>query len=536
MNPPVGTRIKVLWLVDKTRYPGIISEYTTHGKAVVNYDDGDEEILDLEEENWVLETDSSIESTLMMTPRIIECARETNSQYVPVFEFKKEQSEEPKFRIPGPYSADLNSLAHIAFSQSFLGKLCDASNKYAQEKNNIDLNLRQSELLRFFSIYYYMGVVKLPDKYDYWSTDVSMPTHWFCSSMSRLRFKQIWANIHCETATTNISNTSDIESDEEQELEIESIQTKNVWFSKAQQFVDHTRNVSSSMLLRPGTAVCIDEMMVRFKGRSSETYRIKNKPVNQGYKLFAMCDSNTGYVCYFTPDGRIANKNGTNEFSQANAEGGKLYHMFMLLFDNVLKEHVSKDHRFVIFIDNYFSYPNTISAFRKLGVGIAGTARPKSGWPPFQLKVPENFMFNDLFWCTDDCGTLVMKWIDNNEVFIVSTAHMPTSSIMRNRRKPRQTSTNKAHIETVWGQNSVRQIKIPAVIDDYNHNMNGVDIADQRIASYNPNFRCNRTWFPIMFHCLNILRNNCFVVFQKLIDTRGTRQKDFLLQFIRALE
>ncbi len=61
--------------------------------------------------------------------------------------------------------------------------------------------------------------------------------------------------------------------------------------------------------------------MVRFKGRSAQTYRIKNRPVNQGCELFALADSGTGYVHYFTPEGRISGTKGGYEFDSANSDG-----------------------------------------------------------------------------------------------------------------------------------------------------------------------------------------------------------------------
>jgi Transposase IS4 len=43
-----------------------------------------------------------------------------------------------------------------------------------------------------------------------------------------------------------------------------------------------------------GTEVAIDEIMVRFHGRSSDTCKMPNKPIKQGYKIFALADN--GYV------------------------------------------------------------------------------------------------------------------------------------------------------------------------------------------------------------------------------------------------
>mmetsp|Transcript_35505 Transcript_35505/g.106016 ORF Transcript_35505/g.106016 Transcript_35505/m.106016 type:complete len:126 (+) Transcript_35505:878-1255(+) len=50
------------------------------------------------------------------------------------------------------------------------------------------------------------------------------------------------------------------------------------------------------------------------------------------------------------------------------------------------------------------------------------------------------------------------------------------------------------------------------MVDDYNHWMGGLNLADQRIAYYAPNLCCRRTWMPMMLQMLNIIRNNAYVV------------------------
>lgn len=116
-------------------------------------------------------------------------------------------------------------------------------------------------------------------------------------------------------------------------------------------------------------------------------------------------------------------------------------------------------------------------------MGLTGTARPKQGWPPAALNVSENALFNDLYYCVYGHGTLLMRWIDNSEVFLISTVHNPTDFIEKHRRRPRLTNTNESHVDKVWGTNYMKLIKILVVINDYNNHMNGVDVADQRIST-----------------------------------------------------
>ncbi|KAD6119262.1 hypothetical protein E3N88_10533 [Mikania micrantha] len=51
----VGSRIKVWWPIDQTYYPGVVKFYDFRNKRhKVLYDDGDEELLNLERERWML--------------------------------------------------------------------------------------------------------------------------------------------------------------------------------------------------------------------------------------------------------------------------------------------------------------------------------------------------------------------------------------------------------------------------------------------------------------------------------------------------
>eukprot|EP00957_Ditylum_brightwellii_P175453 13357293-Ditylum_brightwellii.AAC.1 len=54
-------------------------------------------------------------------------------------------------------------------------------------------------------------------------------------------------------------------------------------------------------------------MMIQFSGRSNETHLIKNKPIQEGYKFFALTTTE-GFLVNFTPDGRLAAKSGRQEY------------------------------------------------------------------------------------------------------------------------------------------------------------------------------------------------------------------------------
>ena len=67
--------------------------------------------------------------------------------------------------------------------------------------------------------------------------------------------------------------------------------------------------------------------------------------------------------------------------------------------------------------------------------------------------------------------------------------------------------------------------------------MLGVDRADQLISNYRPNFRMKRVWMPIMFHGLDLMRINMYIIYNNLCDKEHQlEQKEFVLALVEKLQ
>ena len=85
--------------------------------------------------------------------------------------------------------ATADVLVQKYFPYEFMQRIVNHSNAYVEECKRrmptLDVWKRKkdsqsftlSSMYHFFGIIYYMGVVQLPSKYDYWSTHPLMPTH-----------------------------------------------------------------------------------------------------------------------------------------------------------------------------------------------------------------------------------------------------------------------------------------------------------------------------------------------------------------------
>jgi hypothetical protein len=64
--------------------------------------------------------------------------------------------------------------------------------------------------------------------------------------------------------------------------------------------------------------------------------------------------------------------------------------------------------------------------------------------------------------------------------------------VEKKRKRPAKTSTNSRLIRNVFRTKSVKELRIPSFIDDYNQNIGGVDLANQFKEAYEthkPSFR-----------------------------------------------
>eukprot|EP00957_Ditylum_brightwellii_P175492 13361515-Ditylum_brightwellii.AAC.1 len=143
-------------------------------------------------------------------------------------------------------------------------------------------------------------------------------------------------------------------------------------------------------------------------------------------------------------------------------------------------------------MDNYFTLPRVIHALREMGVGVVGTSHFRKGWPPKNLCAitQQQAKFNNFYWCIDDYGMLLGRWLDNGMVFCVSTAPKVGGMVERAIRRPRITVLDTKHVKDIWGNVGKKEINIPRFVNDYNHWMGEVDVSDHRIAYYHPNLCC----------------------------------------------
>src|SRR5579859_561408 len=122
----------------------------------------------------------------------------------------------------------------------------------------------------------------------------------------------------------------------------------------------------------------------------------------------------------------------------------------------------------------------------------------------------------------------------------MTTGHVPTEQITRNRKRPKKTSTNSIIAREVFDGQHCKELKIPLFINYYNHHMNSVDIANQLRATATVHFSRNeKEFFPGIFWTIDIILTNCWKIYESLyspfISPTEKRQPAAHRMFLEAL-
>jgi len=405
-------------------------------------------------------------------------------------------------------NVNILALFKLFFTDEQLQMIVESANEYEQikgvEGGRPWYPLTLNELKIWFALVIYMGVHKIYAVEDLWNSNEKRAIHSIKEYMTLLRFQQIKRFLH-------------ISKPNEPHL---------CWYSKVEPLASHIREVSKQLYF-PSSQVSVDEMIARFSGRSAHTVRMKNKPTPEGYKIFSLCDA--GYTYTFAFTSRIEKDMQITPVVGLSKTGGSVWHLV-----KQLPHHKT----FHVYMDNYFSSIPLFKYMHDNGLGACGTVRTNSSKFPKELKINKGI---SLDWNTisgkvvDD--VLAIVWVDNSPVTMLTTIHEIVGEewkIIRNRRRPRETSSNASTVHRVFGNASRKELSIPKVIDDYNHYMGGVDIADQLRGYYNCQLIVHRNWFPLLFWLLDTVLVNCSLLYNKVVN-ENVKSKSFRIDLVWGL-
>ncbi|XP_017763339.1 PREDICTED: uncharacterized protein LOC108553081 [Eufriesea mexicana] len=126
-----------------------------------------------------------------------------------------------------------------------------------------------------------MGTVTAANMKEYWSKDSTSYIPFYPNTFSRERFTQIFWMLHAEMVSAQGSHTR----------------------TRLQLIIGYLDYINSRPFnyFSPGNEICVDESIVKFKGRVSFITYNRKKPTIWGIEIYTLADSGTGYICGILP-------------------------------------------------------------------------------------------------------------------------------------------------------------------------------------------------------------------------------------------
>ena len=304
-----------------------------------------------------------------------------------------------------------------------------------------------------------MGIERRPNLSDYWSINSFNYTPWYHELFPRDRFETLYSTM----------------------LHVNSIGDEKSKRYKFEPFLNKLLQ-NFQRAYYPDKDLSLDEMVVKWKGRSKFKMYNLSKPEKYHIKTFGLCDSHTGYaynlLIYF----------GKETSYQEDVPGGQSEKIFQYL----LRPLGSGHH---VFANTNYTTHSLISYPSAKRIYYAGTLMSNRKNVPIEIKNPKIKHMESKFYRSRG-GILLCMWknkIAKKPVIVVSTHSVKEESEI----------TNKRGIVTTK----------PNIIHEYSNSTNGCDRMDQMISYYVFNRKTIKFWKHMLMWCFEISQMNAFILF-----------------------
>ena len=370
----------------------------------------------------------------------------------------------------------------LFFTDAIIQHIVTESNRYkaAQRDAGLDKAWIQSpdltavELKAYLGLRIYMGVVKIGNLKDYWSTTSMVPV-FPRTVMTRDRFMHVEAMLH-------FVNNDDLVEDEREP------------FREIRPLMEMIRNRFEAVRPRPAREMSHDELAIKAHHRSNPEaiYRKLHKHTSVGYKIWALAET-TGYVWTFEPA----------------VKGDRERNHFALLLELAGRLPV-RGYR--VFADNLFiNVPTIEKMYSNYGHYLAGTARSNAvGYPSFLDATTANM----------EAGQYAAAYSTDGPVAIVAVSW--SDSLVTRMLGSGISSAESQLGRRMSGVRGKVARMAPVIAADYNKFMGGVDTADHLRMSFTVARRKNKAHMPLFGWLLDQAAVNAWIVFQRATAGHST--------------
>uniref|UniRef100_A0A8C5R0Q0 PiggyBac transposable element-derived protein domain-containing protein n=1 Tax=Leptobrachium leishanense TaxID=445787 RepID=A0A8C5R0Q0_9ANUR len=333
-----------------------------------------------------------------------------------------------------------------------------------------------------------MGIIKKPSIRSYWSSSPICSTPIYPQSMSRRRYENILHFMH-------FSDNSLCPPREHPQFDR---------LYKIRPLITHFA-ARFAEAYTPGRNICVDESLMKYKGRLGFKQYIPSKRSRYGVKVYKLCDSESGYTQAFRVyEGKDSSFDPPG-CPEHMGTSGKI--VWDLLFPLMNKG-------YHLYVDNFYASVPLFKLLYCFDTAACGTVRKNRVGFPAQL-VRTRLKSGETSALRQE-ELLAVKYRDKKDVYLLSTIH-----------------TERSVEVSVRGR--AERIRKPVCIKAYNRHMGGVDLADQLLQPYQI-MRKSRAWYKkVAIYLMQIATHNAFLLCKKANPGVTLSFLQFQLQVISGL-
>lgn len=311
---------------------------------------------------------------------------------------------------------------------------------------------------------------------DYWSTNLLLGCPAIATAMSRNKFLEIKSKIKFSKP-------------EDKNVDDRAWRVRNIL------------EIFNKNALRFGffsTALSVDEMMVKFHGRTILLQFMKDKPERFGIKMWGLCSSE-GYL--FSCD--IYCGKGSNIYSADKkvklskcALGSRVVLMLVQkLLISVCPKKITQYH---LYFDNFFCNPDLLIHLRSIGLKATGTVRRN------RVNIDNELDKKAVR------GTISVKHEEKSGLNFITVMDSKPVSLLSTAAGVEPLSNAKRYSKEVKSKND---LPFPRAFTLYNKYMGGVDLHDGHCSNLMPCIRAKRWTWPIFLRLIQASITNALVIY-----------------------
>ena len=358
--------------------------------------------------------------------------------------------------------------------------IANETNRYARQKVRSNwVDVTTDELWTFFGIIIAMGLHRLPRIRDYWSSDSLLGIPAVQQAMSFNRFTAIWSNLHV--------------------VDNDTFEGKVYPSEKIKPIID-TLNENFLKYYSPAQEICVDETMVKYKGRCKGKVRMPKKPIKLGYKIWCCSCCCCAYLCSFQVYNGIPTDSETGE---RIPEKGLVKKVVTGLVDPF------KGMNHVVYCDNFFTSGPLVDMLAKDQIFLTGTIKKRALGFPTSLKTatpPKGSYIS-----TSVGGVQYFVFNDRKEVCFVTNVFPESMN---------------SKVYRLQHDGLLREQSVPPPLPAYNKYMCAVDVTGQIRKTYGFDRKSRRSWIRLFYTCKDFSINNAHILYKHNCKKSLIKPKD----------